>query len=174
MRLMYTFVAIGLASGSVGCSDENATTPSGDTVLESVTPRAGASGVDPSSRVTVRFSGPLASGMEQYVDLHRGGVNGAVMPMACAPSADRTTVTCTPAEPLQPGTTYSIHMGAGMMDANGRSVETEEHGIGMGGRPVTDQMMGGGHDGQAAGMMGAGWRHPGDGHWGMIFTFETA
>lgn len=60
------------------------------------------------------------------------------------------------------------------MDGNGRPTETEEHGIGMGGQPVTREMMGGVHDGQPMHMMSPGWDHQGGDHWGMAFTFETA
>jgi hypothetical protein len=76
--------------------------------------------------------------------------------------------------PLQPGTSYTIHMGSGMMDASGRPVETAEHGLQMGGQSVTGQMMGGMHGGQPSSMMGPGWRHAGDDQVGMAFTFEAA
>ena len=173
-QLIIPLAAIGMVSGSVACSNDSATAPSGDTILESVTPGAGARGVDPSGTITVRFSGPMASGMDRYVDLHQGAISGPVVPMTCALSADRSAVTCTPDQPLHPTTTYTIHMGAGMMDASGRPVETESHGMGLGGQPVTGQMMGGMHGGQPTGMMGSGWSHPGDGHLGMAFAFETA
>jgi len=122
----------------------------------------------------VRFSNPMGNGMEQYVDLHQGGIDGPVVPMSCEPSDDRTTVTCTPGPPLQSAATYTIHVGAGMTDQDGRPVEIEEHALGMGGQPVTAEMMGGMHGGQSTGMMGPGWEHPGDGHLGMAFAFETA
>jgi hypothetical protein len=122
----------------------------------------------------VRFSQPMAGGVEQYVDLHQGGIDGPVVPMPCELSDDRSTLTCTPGQPLQSGTAYTIHIGAGMMDEGGRPVEVEDHGMGMGGQPVTGGMMGGVHGGQSTGLMGPGWQHPGDGHLGMAFTFETA
>jgi hypothetical protein len=34
--------------------------------------------------------------------------------------------------------------------------------------------MGGMHGGHPTGMMGDGWEHPGDGHLGMVFTFQTS
>jgi hypothetical protein len=43
----------------------------------------------------------------------------------------------------------------------------------MGGQSVTGQMMGGMHGGQPSSMMGPGWRHSGDDHVGMAFTFES-
>jgi len=173
-RLIITLTAITLASGAVACSDNETTSPGGETVLESVTPPAGATDVDPSGSITMRLSGPMASGMEQYIDLHEGSVAGSVVPMTCALTSDRRTLTCVPDQPLEPGTAYTIHMGTGMMDETSRPVETETHGMAMGGEPVTDDMMGGMHGGQAAGMMGSGWRHQGDGHLGIAFTFETA
>jgi hypothetical protein len=174
MRLVRIALAvIGPALGLTACSDNGTTAPDGDTTLEAVTPSTRASGVDAAGPITVRFSGPMSTGMEQYVDLHRDDIGGPVVHMSCAWSDDRTTLTCTPGMPLQPGTSYTFHLGSGMMDASGRSVETEEHGLQMGGQPVTGQMMGGMHGGQAPSMMGPGWRHAGDDHVGMGFTFEA-
>jgi hypothetical protein len=174
MRLLRIALAVaGPALGLAACSDNDTTAPGSDTTLEAVIPSAEATGVDPAGPITVRFSGPMGTGMEQYLDLHQGDIGGPIVQMNCAWSADRTTLTCAPGAPLQPGTSYTIHLGSGMMDGNGRPVETEEHGLQMGGQPVTGQMMGGMHGGQASSMMGPGWRHAGDDHVGMAFTFET-
>jgi hypothetical protein len=121
----------------------------------------------------VRFNGSMGAGMERYVDLHRGDIAGPLVPMSCIWSTDRSTLTCTPGGPLQPGTRYTIHLGSGMVDAGGRRVETEEHGMQMGGQPVNGQMIGPMHGPEPAGMMEPGWRGAGDGHFGMGFTFET-
>ena len=174
MRILTIAVLMtGPVVGLTGCGDDNATAPDSETVLVSVSPAAQATGVDPSTPVVMSFSGPMASGMEQYVDIHQGGIDGPVVPMTCAFSADRTTLTCTHDEPLGSRTTYTIHMGSAMMDGSGHPVEIESHGMAMGGQPVTGQMMGGMHNGQPTGMMGQGW-HDGDDHLGMAFTFETS
>ena len=174
MRLLrIAFAVVGPALGLAGCSNDGATAPGSDTNLEAVTPSAGATGVDASGPITVRFSGPMGNGMEQYVDLHQGDISGPVVQMRCTWSDDRTTLTCTPAAPLQAGTRYTIHIGSGMMDASGHPVETEEHGLQMGGQSVAGSMMGGMHGGQPTSMMGSGWRHVGDDHVGMAFAFET-
>ena len=172
---MLTIAVLMTASvvGLTGCGGDNATAPDSETVLESVSPAAQATGVDPSTPVVMRFSGPMASGMEQYVDIHQGGIDGPVVPMTCAFSADRTTLTCTHDEPLGSRTTYTIHLGSAMMDGSGHPAEIESHSMAMGGQPVTGQMMGGMHNGQPTGMMGQGW-HDGDDHLGLAFTFETS
>lgn len=164
--------AASLAAVSAACDDANA--PENQTFLEEVSPAAGTLDADPEGSIVVRFSQGMASGMDQYVDLHQGGVDGPAVPMSCGLSDDRSTLTCTPGQPLQPGTAYTIHVGAGMMDDGGRPVEVEDHGMGMGGQPVTGEMMGNMHSGQSTGLMGQGWKHPGDGHLGMAFGFETA
>lgn len=175
MRRLQNLLAVAaLASALAACSENDTSSPDDETILEDVTPAAGTPNADPEGSITVRFSRPMGSGMEQYVDLHQGGIDGPVVPMSCEPSVDRTTLTCTPGERLQSAATYTIHIGAGMMDDNGRPVESEDRGMEMGGRPVTGEMMGGMHGGQPTGMMGPGWEHPGDGHLGMAFTFETA
>jgi hypothetical protein len=139
--------------------------------LTSVAPAPGASAVSTTTTVMASFSGPMMAGMEQYVDLHQGGVDGPIMPMTCAWNGDRTTLTCTPNSPLAGGTGYTIHMGAGMTDAQGNMVNMA-HGTTMGGQWATSGMMGGTHGGMNVGMMGAGWKD-GMGHYGMLFPFTT-
>jgi hypothetical protein len=170
--MTFTLLVAVPALGLAGCGGDNGTAPSTETVLESVSPAAGATGVDPTAPVTIGFSGPMANGMEQYVDVHQGDVSGPVVPMTCSFSADRTTLTCTH-DQLQSGTTYAIHMGSRMMDGSGHPAEIESHGMAMGGQPVTGGMMGSMHDGQSTGMMGQDWKD-GDGHYGMEFTFQTS
>ena len=117
MRMLTIAVLMtGPVVGLTGCGDDNATAPDSETVLESVSPAAQATGVDPSTPVVMRFNGPMASGMEQYVDIHQGGIDGPVVPMTCTFSADRTTLTCTHDEPLRARTPYTIHVGSAMMD----------------------------------------------------------
>ncbi len=174
MRLFtIAILTAGPVVGLAGCGNDSSTAPNSETVLESVSPAAGATEVDPSTPIMIRFSGPMASGMEQYADVHQGGIGGPVVPMTCTFSADRTTLTCAHDEPLQTHTHYTIHMGSGMMDGSGHPAEIESHGMAMGGQPVTGQMMGGMHNGQPTGMMGQGWTDS-DGHIGMAFTFETS
>jgi len=119
------------------------------------------------------FSGPMAAGMEQYMDLHVGaGVAGSTVPMNCVWSTDLTRLTCTPGSPLQPHSEYTIHVGAGMMDADGHPMDMGPDGQAMGGSWIpSGGMMGGMHDGQPMGMMGAGWTSGGT--IGMEFVFAT-
>lgn len=173
MRAIFLTLTVATPWLLIACGSAQATAPSPETVLEAVSPAAGAIGVAPSAPVIVQFSAPMASGMEQYVDLHHGDIGGPVVPMTCTWASDRTTLTCSHEEPLQSGTDYTIHIGAGMMDANGRPTETESHGMGMGGVAVTGSMMGGMHAGQPTGMMGPGWQDGQGGHLGVEFTFRT-
>ena len=155
------------------CSGQGPIAPAVGTVLESVTPAAGSTAVDPSAPITIRFSGPMAAGMEQYLDMHQGDVSGPIVPMNCTFSTDRTTVTCVHGQPLQSGATYTIHMGLGMMDGQGQPVEVEPEGLAMGGTLVRGQMMGGMHGGQPMGMMGQRWQDA-EGDLGMAFTFQPS
>jgi hypothetical protein len=123
--------------------------------------------------MTMRFSAAMQTSMMQYVDLHQGAIGGTVVPMTCSWSSDAVTLTCQPNQPLQPGTSYALHMGSGMTDAAGQHVDVEQHGTAMGGNPVTSDMMGGMHHGQSTSMMGGGWMDS-DGHYGMEFTFTIA
>lgn len=100
-------------------------------MLESISPGAGATGVPTTMSAVLRFSAPMAVGMEHYVDLHRSDLSGPVVPMSCALSADRASITCSPAASLALRTSYTLHVGAGMLDASGRPVDMSN---GMGGQ----------------------------------------
>lgn len=157
-----------LAALALGCSDS--TSPSSGT-LAAVSPAPAATAVAPSTTITLTFGQAMMTGMEQYMDLHQGGVAGPTVPMGCAWSPDRTTLTCTPTSALAAGTQYTIHVGAGMSDAQGARMDMDNW-TAMGGQWTDSGMMGGTHDGQPVGMMGAGWKH--GAHYGMLFTFTTS
>ncbi len=140
-------------------------------ILTAVSPAPAAAAVAPSTTITLTFGQPMMAGMEQYMDLHQGGIAGPTVPMSCAWSPDGTTLTCAPTNPLAAGTQYTIHVGAGMTDTQGNMC-TMDAWTTMGGQWATSGMMGGTHAGQPVGMMGAGWKH--GSYYGMLFTFTTA
>jgi hypothetical protein len=157
------------------CSSDAVAPPVQPTVLLSVVPQGGATGVDPDTDVVLSFDHPMMPGMEEYVALHQGDVTGPEVAGTCTLSADGMQMTFAPDTPLEPNTTYTVHMGGGMMDEDGDYVDLEDHGPGMGGHWATDEMMGGGGPmgGQMGSHMGDGWQNPDDGTWGMVFTFTT-
>lgn len=143
----------------LACSD-GTSAPSGAssaTTLDAVSVAA--------TTVTIGFNGAMMPGMDQFIDLHHGDVTGPVIPMACAWSADYSTLTCTPSTTLVPGDHYTVHMGAGMRGSNGMPIDMAG-GTGMGGT----WMSGGMGDGHHGPMMGGGWQDT-DGHDGMLFPF---
>ena len=170
-------LAAGLGAACGGGSDS---VPSGTdgsgrgapTALVSVTPAAGATGVAVGTPITLRFSGGMGAGMEQWVDLHRGDLSGEQVDLVCGWSGDRILLTCTLVLPLAPHTTYTIHLGGGMRSAEGVAVDYTAHGPGLGGQWVMGGMMTGSHGGMAWGTMGSGWRNA-NGSYGMVFTFTT-
>ena len=172
MRYLMAAIVLALGFAMSACSDSTSPSTTGAS-LDAVSPTPGATGVDPATVMTMRFSAAMQTSMMQYVDLHQGTIAGSVVPMTCSWSSDATALTCQPNHPLQPGTTYALHMGGGMMNANGDPVDVEQHGMTLGGQPVSGDMMGGMHGGQGARMMASGWMDP-DGHYGMEFTFTTA
>ena len=141
------------------------------TALLSVSPAPSATNVSTTGPFVMVFNGAMHSGMEQYVDMHKGDVSGAVMPMTCARSADERTLTCTVNAPLASQTTYVLHMGAGMTGSSGGVIDMTA-GRMMGGIDVTSGMMNGSHAGQSMSMMGAGWLGA-NGSFGMTFSFKT-
>jgi len=139
----------------------------------SVTPAGGSTGVPTSTSVTLRFGAGMAAGMDQYVDLHVGSIAGPVVSMGCAWSPDRTTLTCLPGAPLDPRTTYVVHVGGGMMTQARQPLDYDPYGPGMGGQWLMGGRMGPSHGGNPWGMMGSGWRGS-NGSYGMEFPFTTA
>ncbi|MEO8636086.1 MAG: Ig-like domain-containing protein [Gemmatimonadales bacterium] len=167
---MFRTLSLGVVAlaALVACSDS--TSPDTAT-LASVSPAPAASAVAPSTTITLTFGQAMMAGMEQYMDLHQGGFSGPTVPMSCSWSLDLTTLTCTPTNPLAAGTQFTIHVGAGMTDAQNHMMNMNGW-TGMGGQWATSGMMGGSHAGQPLGMMGAGWKQ--GTHYGMMFTFTTA
>ena len=137
------------------------------TQLLSVSPRGGTTSVAASSDIVLTFNRPMMTGMEQYMALHQGVVTGPTIPMGCNWSDSQKTLTCRPGQPLASATRFVIHLGGGMMDANGLRMGMERNGFGMGGQWATATMMGG-----QTGMMGNGWMHD-NGSYGMVFEFTT-
>ncbi|MEO8139094.1 MAG: Ig-like domain-containing protein [Gemmatimonadota bacterium] len=139
--------------------------------LTAVSPTPAATAVSPSTTIVLTFGQPMMAGMEQFMDLHQGGISGATMPMTCGWSPDMTTLTCTPTSSLPGGTQFTIHVGAGMTDGQGHMMGMDAW-TGMGGQWATSGMMGGTHAGQPIAMMGSGWKQ--GSHYGMIFSFTTS
>ena len=160
------------SSASTAPTTDNPSPSSGVTALVAVSPDGGAIGVSLGTPMTMQFSGPMAAGMQQYVDLHDGTIAGPVHPISCSWSADKTTLTCVPGTPLQDHTNYTLHLGAGMVAAGGGTVNMGP-GTAMGGQWLTGGMMGGLHAGQPMSMMGADWRNA-NGSYGMMFVFTTS
>lgn len=156
--------------GSSG-GDTTSPTPS-STELLTVAPAGGSMGVSTATPVTMTFSGPMMAGMEQYLDLHLGDASGPLVPMACTWSSGRETLTCVPSQSLAPNTTYTIHMGGGLMDADDHPVDMQTHMAANGGEWFMPTMMGGMHAGMPMSGMGPGWKGM-NGSYGMLFPFTT-
>ena len=168
-----------------GCEDDAMAPVEEETALLSVLPQGGATGVDPTGPVVIEFSHPMMSGMEEYADVHEGDVEGPLVEGSWSWNDDFTTLTFTPSAPLKSQTLYVIHIGGGMTDENGQHINYGMFGTGMGGQWMTQQMHQGGQHGSGSGQggmgggmggtgMGAGWTHPGNGSYGMVFSFTTA
>src|SRR5579859_721439 len=126
----------------LGACNSSTTSPTpGATALVAVSPVGGATGVSVGATLTMQFSGPMAAGMEQYVDFHDGTSAGPIHPMSCTWSADKTTLTCVPTAPLQANTMYTLHLGDGMVAGGGGTVNMDP-GTGMGGQWLMGGMMG--------------------------------
>ncbi len=166
---LLTFAAASLALGACG----DPTAPALTARVVSVVPSGGATSVDPSAPLVVTFSHPMQSGMEQYVALHEGDVNGPVVAGTWAWSDDRSMLTFTPAQPLGAQTQYTLHLGGGMRATDGGFVDYGPCVGQYGGQWATQEMMGGGGGMMGGNMMGTGWRHP-NGTYGMVFSFTTA
>ena len=168
-RFLLAFAASGaVATLAVACS--GSTAPSSiSTSVVGVVPRGGATSVPTSAVVTVTFSHAMMPSMQQYMAVHRDSLRGPLVSMTMSWSPDSTILTMMPTAPLAPGTTYVLHMGGGMMDAQADSISYAQC-PSLGGVPVTSSMMGGMMGGSE---MGPGWMG-GNGDFGMRFTFQTS
>jgi hypothetical protein len=79
--------------GAAACAD-GPTTPTTTARIVALVPTGGATGVDPAAPIVITFSHAMPAGIEQYVALHQGALDGPVVPMTCGWSADRATLTC--------------------------------------------------------------------------------
>ena len=179
LRTVKALVLIALSAAALSGCDDDPTTLAAGAALLSVAPEGGASGVDPAAPVVLVFSHALAPAMADYAVLHQGDVAGPEVAGTWSLAADGTELVFTPETSLLPNTRYTIHVGGGMMDGQGRPVDLETHGPHMGGAWATGAMMGsggmgGGMQGGGSGHMGEGWLHPHNGSYGMVSSFTTA
>ncbi len=160
-RFLVLAVAAGLAACSSSTRSTSSTGPTVTTDLVSVAPAGGATGIAVDTSIRMHFSGAMMMSMDSMISLHQGDATGALVPCTKVWSSDSTTFTMTPMSPLAPGTHYTIMLGAGMMDADGHSIDMTTQGMPMGGQCMSGGGMGGG------GMMGGTCS-------GMEFGFTTS
>lgn len=172
-KALFMIVGLGLLGGA--CSEADSPVEVDATALLSVVPRGGSTDVDRFAPVVVEFDHAVMTGMEGYALLHEGDVTGPEVAGTWSLSTDRLAVTFTPAAPLAPNARYTIHLGGGMMDADGGHIDFGTHGDHMGGVWATNGMMGGGMMRGTVGEhhLGEGWEHPTNGSYGMVFFFTT-
>ncbi|MEP7383144.1 MAG: Ig-like domain-containing protein [Gemmatimonadota bacterium] len=144
------------------------------TVL-SVSPVQSSAGVDPAAPIVVTFNRGMMAAMERLVVLHEGSVRGAAIAGAYTWSSDRRSLTFRPDTPLRSSTMYVLHLAPDLRTDDGGRLNHEAC-TSIGGRSVSQQMMGGGMmsaGSMGPGMMGSGWL-PISGSYGMVFSFTTA
>lgn len=174
-----TVLVAALAAATVSACSEATAAPvvqKPAAALVDVAPAGRSLNVGVGTTVTLTFDHPMNEDMAQYAALMEGTVTGPVVPGAWALSEDEMTLIFTPDAALKAATTYVIHVGGGMMDAEGDTVDLGTYGPGCGGEWATGSMMGGGAGMMGGGdgwQMGSGWAD-GNGTYGMIFTFTTA
>lgn len=166
-------VAVGVAA----CEDAT-TSVQPETALLSVAPEGGASDVALDAPVVLTFGHAMHSQAGEYAAVHQGDVNGPTVSGSWMIEENGRVMRFTPDHDWQANTAYAIHLGGGMMDAEGDHVDLGTNGMHMGGEWATDSMMSGGMPGGMSGgqhdHMGEGWDGPENGSHGMIFAFTTA
>lgn len=157
-----------------GCSTGSPLEP-GSTALVTTLPAAGATSVEVSTRIEVRFDAPLAPGIAHPIALQVGECPGPVVAGTWTLSADGMGLTFTSTQPLHPSTLYTIHVGGGVTDADAARTNLELHGRDLGGMWVTlDMVMGMTSMGMGMGPLHSGpeWRGS-NGMYGLAFGFTT-
>ena len=159
--------------GLTACSN-NPTGPAAlQTSFVAVAPQGGATGVSTTGPIVMRFSHAMQPTMQMYASVHQGDVTGPVIACLAAWSSDSTVLTLTPSSPLASATTYTLHVGGGMKDANGNVIDMTRYGAMMGGQWATGGMMTGGGMMGGSHEMGPGWQGT-NGMYGMVFSFTTS
>ena len=171
-----TCIAAGLAlaacngSGSGSMMTGPTSAASQMVMVSSVSPRGGATGVSVNAPIEVSFESSgaarAADQLQGFMVLHQGGLGGPSMPMTCTLQRESRSMTCVPDAVLQPRTTYTLHLGGGMMAVAPRPSNMTMPM--MGGVWVTPSMMGG----AAVSHMNPGWMGS-NGTFGMAFSFVT-
>lgn len=160
-----------VAIGGAAC-DDGTTTLEPETTLLSVAPEGGASNVALDAPVEVMFDGSMHDHAADYAAVHEGDVTGPTVQGTWRMEEDGVVLRFMPDHDWQTGTEYTVHLGGGMMDAEGHVVDFESHGMEMGGMWADGSMMGGGMMGGQHPHMGEGWQHE-NGSYGMVFSFTT-
>jgi len=159
-----------VGGAAVACSD-SPTTGSDVAVVTAVTPTGGAVGVQRDTPIEIDFSRTMLDGVEADAAVHLGGVTGPEVNGTWTWMDDHMRLRFTPDAPLDSATMYTIHLGGGMMDADGNAMNYDSCLSAYGGDWVTSEMLSGGTMGSGD-MMGPGWRNA-NGMYGVMFTFQT-
>lgn len=167
MKRLGVLLLLGL--GPVACDEPGPQAPADAVMVDAVVPAPGATGVDPSTLVTVRFSQPIAAGTDAWFDVHRQGIAGPVVAGHWIWSADLRTATFHPDHPLGPGEMHAIHLGAGIRSASGAALNFT-HCVEAGGQWAFGQP--GWHHGEGGPHGDRGWMHS-NGSYGVMFGFTT-
>ena len=164
-----------LSLAAIACGPDDPVSSTDLPTVAAVIPAAGSTGVDPNAPITIEFTHTMPMAAYMNVDLHEGDVSGPVVEGSWSWSADFRALTFTPAAALKSQTRYTVHIGGGLRDAMGRTLDYQHCTQTMGGQwaagPTggTGGMMGGRQNGH----LSSGWTHA-NGSYGMVFTFMTA
>jgi hypothetical protein len=169
-RMLVGAVVVAMSIAWTSCSDSSQGANDNEAALLSVSPRGNSTNVDPNARIRLEFQHEMQDGMEQLCVLYRGGLDGEEVPGNWEWSEEHHVLRFTPHHPLHHDAEYTLHVGGGMIDAHGHTMNFDEHGHDMGGHWIDDDMLSH-HDDH--GHMHDGWQHH-DGHYGMAFPFRTA
>lgn len=173
-RTARTLALVGTVIVGAAACDDAATTLEPETRLLSVAPEGGASNVALDASLEVVFDGPMDGHAADYAAVHEGDVTGPTVPGAWMMEESGTVMRFVPDEGWRAGAGYTLHLGGGMVDADGHAVDFEGHGTAMGGMWADGSMMSGGMMGGGQHPhMGADWQHE-NGSYGMVFGFTTA
>jgi hypothetical protein len=170
VRVEAWVLAIAATVGGLGCGDDP--TAAGEpTIVMAISPAGGAVDVDPAGAITITFSRSMQMGMEMYAALHQGPVTGPEIGGTWSWMDSGQRLQFVPTTPLAAAAMHTVHLGGGMLDANGDRVGLDSCVTRHGGQRATGGMMGGGMM-AGRGMMGTGWQGA-DNTYGMLYTFTT-
>jgi hypothetical protein len=123
--------------------------------------------------IRIVFSGAVAEGSSEFVDIHAGSTRGEAIEANCGLTSADAIISCEPVEPFEAGQEYWIHVGGGIRGFNGNPVDLTALGTLLGGTVVTDTAFVAGAHPAGTDSAGGSWTGDTTSRSGLVFRLRV-